>query len=283
MRFEETEGKLLRPQSYVGFTLIELLVVIVIIAILGAVLFPVLSQAREKRNSAACLSNQKQIGTALMQYAQDYNEVMPFYFFGPDGGPSGSDGRYKWMDAVYPFVKEERVFNCPSDSFPAQSKKGEINNGYKNKSGTDYGSYLMNATYRYDSGPRTPPSGRYADEPIKIGDIKSPATTIYIADTAADPRSGTWGANFGWPCLSKETGVSGRPCSGNEQPSPLINRSVRPPQIDRIVARHRGKVNVIYCDGHAKAITLDGIASLKKSGGTMNPDGTVAAFTIEED
>jgi prepilin-type N-terminal cleavage/methylation domain-containing protein len=60
-----------------GFTLIELLVVIAIIAILAAILFPVFAQAREKARSAACLSNLKQMGTALQMYGQDYDEGLP--------------------------------------------------------------------------------------------------------------------------------------------------------------------------------------------------------------
>src|SRR5262245_45063190 len=58
-----------------AFTLIELLVVIAIIAILAAILFPVFAQAREAARKASCQSNMKQIATALMMYAQDYDET----------------------------------------------------------------------------------------------------------------------------------------------------------------------------------------------------------------
>ncbi len=60
-----------------GFTLIELLVVIAIIAILAAMLLPALQSARERGRRGSCVSNLKQIGTALMQYSQDYREKMP--------------------------------------------------------------------------------------------------------------------------------------------------------------------------------------------------------------
>lgn len=60
-----------------AFTLIELLVIIAIIAILTAILFPVFAQAREKARAVSCLSNMKQIGTALVMYVQDYDESFP--------------------------------------------------------------------------------------------------------------------------------------------------------------------------------------------------------------
>jgi len=60
-----------------GFTLIELLVVIAIIAVLAAILFPVFAKAREKARQTSCLNNQRQIGTAVLMYAQDHDEMYP--------------------------------------------------------------------------------------------------------------------------------------------------------------------------------------------------------------
>lgn len=87
-----------------AFTLIEILVVIAIIALLAAILFPVFSRAREKARSATCMSNERQIAMALLQYGQDNNR----YF--PPLTPPTQDG---WSVAIG--ISDGAIFQCPSE------------------------------------------------------------------------------------------------------------------------------------------------------------------------
>ena len=93
----------------VSFTLIELLVVVAIIGILASILMPSLSKARAKGLQAVCVSNQKQIASATVMYAE--SEVMPDHTDNPGG---------QWDDILEPYLgdkKNNRVLMCPSQKF----------------------------------------------------------------------------------------------------------------------------------------------------------------------
>src|SRR5665213_963172 len=112
--------KTFSKSSRSGFTLIELLVVIAIIAILAAILFPVFAKVREKARQTSCLSNEKQLGLGLIQYAQDNDE---FFVCGinANGDPVNGKG---WAGEVYPYVKSTSVYHCPDDPTVAVSYPG---------------------------------------------------------------------------------------------------------------------------------------------------------------
>jgi prepilin-type N-terminal cleavage/methylation domain-containing protein/prepilin-type processing-associated H-X9-DG protein len=115
-----------RSHGRSAFTLIELLVVIAIIAILAAILFPVFAKAREKARQTSCASNLKQLGLGLLQYAQDYDELLPRGYTSP---PSRD-----WFSDCTPYLKSTQIRVCPSKHTQAQ--------------GYGYGWWLANSTGR---------------------------------------------------------------------------------------------------------------------------------------
>jgi prepilin-type N-terminal cleavage/methylation domain-containing protein/prepilin-type processing-associated H-X9-DG protein len=97
-----------------GFTLIELLVVIAIIAILAAILFPVFAQAREAARKTSCLSNQRQLGSAVHMYVQDHDEIFALSIY-PINGFTQLMTHY---DLHLPYIKNTQIFACQSDAQP---------------------------------------------------------------------------------------------------------------------------------------------------------------------
>lgn len=99
-----------------GFTLIELLVVIAIIAALAALLFPVLSRARHRANNAACVSNLRQLGVALITYAEDYEDRMPVawdMWWADVERPPIPGARY--LNEVMVGRVDPALWHCPAD------------------------------------------------------------------------------------------------------------------------------------------------------------------------
>ncbi|MCW5943782.1 MAG: type II secretion system protein [Fimbriimonadaceae bacterium] len=105
-----------------AFTLVELLVVIAILAILAAVLFPVLAQARAAARKTACLSNQRQLGIALLMYRVDCDGAT--FFFGHNLDPSrlrpsepfGATRENRWWNQIQPYARSLAILASPSDA-----------------------------------------------------------------------------------------------------------------------------------------------------------------------
>ena len=208
-----------------GFTLIELLVVIAIIAILAAILFPVFAQAREKARAANCLSNTKQIGTALNLYVDDYDETVPLMLYNQTG-VAGADSSYPcavfktqdmivagaalwgtWMDAIFPYVKNRNIFICPS--------------GVKGVAGYGFNDNLTGGYTKHAQANATP---------ICLSQINNASQLVFVGDTLQRKTTSTC-------CMAH---------------SPVLIYSFAEDSNWRVVNRHNDGMNWTFCDGHAK-------------------------------
>ncbi|MCE5239766.1 DUF1559 domain-containing protein [bacterium] len=195
-----------------GFTLIELLVVIAIIAILAAILFPVFAKAREKARQSSCLSNTKQIGLALLQYTQDYDERLPGTYIYEI--PGDANWLFSFGALALPYIKNAQVFVCPSGS------------GAVPWAGTA-ALIPMNSYWAPDQSFCSLSNGKYS-----LGQVESPADTILFLDT--NTVSGSSGGNFEfWLGATSTAQDYANYCTGNGP-------------------RHNDGRNYAFVDGHCK-------------------------------
>ncbi|MDR3710944.1 MAG: DUF1559 domain-containing protein [Capsulimonadaceae bacterium] len=127
MRFEAGQIQPgFRHSGRTAFTLIELLVVIAIIAILAAILFPVFATAREKARQTSCASNEKQLGVAMMQYVQDYDEAYPEQYWSGTLNQWVPNNQSFWIGNLYPYIKSAGVYQCPDLTVTGYTVSGNV-------------------------------------------------------------------------------------------------------------------------------------------------------------
>jgi len=224
-----------------AFTLIELLVVIAIIAILAAILFPVFAQAREKARQTTCVSNLKQLGTAALMYAQDFDEQWPMVRYGGQYGPTIANQLDPYIKAgnlnarpdggnAWP---EGSVWRCPSAT---TYSFGDLHSWF-----TVAYNWLWLTTV--DPGAKRDFKGKQYDwdrggRPIAV--VNQPSDTVMFTD--AGHSDGPGGTRDTWCTLySPAARVSNGPMDW----------------VTVAEGRHNGVATVVWCDGHVKPMKLE--------------------------
>ena len=270
-----------------AFTLIELLVVIAIIAILAAILFPVFAQAKAAAKASSCLSNTKQLGLGTMQYVADADGAYPQNWYG-DGNPfwefwwqshptKGADAgvAYKWMDAIYPYVKSEAIYTCPSQSIGEPGKYIYRENlvqrspvAFDQPATRRWGSYCAANGY-WDGGPGSPAASDRGTGIVTESSLGDPSGTIWLAD-------GDGSFQCAW------SSIGSQPVPSTTNPVTLGLNGGNDPYEGAVVFRHANRANAVWTDGHAKSMT-PGYATEKVTDNAKATFNAYRHFTVEED
>ena len=230
-----------------AFSLIELLFIIAIISLLAALLFPVFARARENARATVCLSDTKQIGMAFALYQQDYDDVFPMDRFPDEAHPlegcANSPGvpyplsgleetQINWRRVVFPYIKNNQVYACPSNRYANYSPNstivpGDQTNHYYPKSEYLPLSYALNGAFFHEA---VPPCwyGETLARPRFLAEIENTSTLMLLNESRLPyPDLGSWALSWSGP----------EPGSGAFQ-------------------QHNGLCHFLFVDQHVKSIPL---------------------------
>ena len=279
-----------------AFTLIELLVVIAIIALLIGILLPSLVAAREAAKNILCMSRERQVVTALLEYANDYKEKMPPSLFGykPDNSDNQSDQWYN-VDRIGLYLPQMNdsdsnaeltsvgggVLACPSH--PSGGRSYAMN--FWAQSATSWSPPATTGrTFKPGYGPKGPDKpvmGEGFDIAVDFSSkviLISEAWGLWGMDKARDPGEYSFFAN----ASVGDAGLPGERFGGKNGPPNNIWygnwQSIRPEEFgtgrlksflpyyrhDRRDAQMalEGAVNMGLMDGHVERFNVDDLVDL---------------------
>ena len=167
-----------------GFTLIELLVVIAIIAILAALLFPVLSAAKAKAKRVTCLNNLKQVNMGIHLYASDNADTLP---------DEGMATYVLYKEAMKSYVglhtvssSQDHIFTCPMDTYYYnESTAVYVSHGLHEEESHDFSSYVFNGLNLLTNYPNLAYNGPLPGiGGTKISSVRNSSRTVLVLEAA---------------------------------------------------------------------------------------------------
>ncbi|MES2459168.1 MAG: DUF1559 domain-containing protein [Armatimonadota bacterium] len=254
-----TPSRGVTPGHRHAFTLIELLVVIAIIAVIAAILFPVFAQSREKARQSACASNLRQIGLALQQYVQDFDETYPPEIVKTPPINGGTEDGRPFDRELVPYLRNDGVWACPSDEAIRDNKNLWDGAFTIPQTPRSYG--IVNRLVTQESAD----AGKDLDQNTGVisrplGEIERTAETIALVESWATFPGNKSDSVLGGVAGSTLLGCDAWKLPGRRKSgaTPIDTFTPCADDFDNAIALpargHQGMGNYAFADGHVKSL-----------------------------